>query len=306
MRGDATLDEVRRKFHVEHLDANLVVDLKYLQLKQASLKRSCSLETYLQECQAALDKEAEALKGTTDLLDLPPGLFSSMTDVMKLEATKIYANQVETAAKHHAAAMEEKQSKKDKEKKVLEEAASLEPKEVLSRAFESFIKGSKYYGKNRQIDYVDMLQVGVKPPVLQVTESRQKMGSPLGMPRGTVRPILEREKQRQEQNQAQQGQGQRQRKRQARQGQREEQGLGQRQRKEQGQEQGQGQKQRKRQGQPDQGEEQRQRQVRSGARSLARIRDWRAASRAARKRGWPDLSAAVLRLLRGSRVHDWA
>jgi len=110
MRGDATLDEVRRKLHVEHLAANLVVDLKFLQLKQASLKQSCSLEKYLLGCQAALDKEVEALKGATDLLDLPPGLFSSMTDVMKLEATNTYANQVETAAKHHAAAEEEKQS----------------------------------------------------------------------------------------------------------------------------------------------------------------------------------------------------
>ena len=100
--------------------------------------------------------------------------FLPMTDVMKMEATKIYASQVETAAKHHAAAEEEKQSMKDKEKKVLEEAASLEPKEVLNRAFESFIKGSKYYGKNKQIDYVDMLRVEVKPPVLQVAESKQK------------------------------------------------------------------------------------------------------------------------------------
>jgi len=57
MRGSATLDEVRRKLHVEHLAANLVVDLRFLHLKQASLKRSCSLETYLLECQAALDKE---------------------------------------------------------------------------------------------------------------------------------------------------------------------------------------------------------------------------------------------------------
>jgi hypothetical protein len=50
MRGDATLDEVRRKLHVEHVAANLVVDLRFLQLKQASLKRSCSLDAYLLEC----------------------------------------------------------------------------------------------------------------------------------------------------------------------------------------------------------------------------------------------------------------
>ena len=237
------------------------------------------------------------MKGTTDLLDLPPGLFLPMTDVMKMEAIKVYPNQVETAAKCHAAVEEEKQSLRDKDKKVLEEAASLEPKEVLNRAFESFIKGSKYYGKNKKIDYVDMLQAGVKHPALQVTESKQKREIPWGRPGAQSDPSQKGKRQRQEQEQAQQGQGHRQRKGQAWQRQREEQGQGQRHRKKHGEEQEQGQRQRKRQGQPIQGEEQRQRQVRSGARSLERIRGWRAVSRAVRKRGRPDLSAAVLRLL---------
>ena len=129
------------------------------------------------------DAEHEAFATTLAGIDVPEKLYESLRHETTLAATRLYHRLAEKIAVESMTLLNKKEKQKEKEARALEEAANLPVEEVVRRSFMNAMK--KRDGKKFEcdkypniVDFMSMLRIEVKEPVLRSNASTSNSGVP--------------------------------------------------------------------------------------------------------------------------------
>lgn len=156
-----TYDDARIFFYLYSLKNMTHIDLVIEQQRLDELKKQCSLDYCLLECERQVTEIQTEIESFAQVFRPPPGLFEPLMDEVKIFATKAYKNLVTDAADQAAKTERAKKKQKETTEAALEKAANLTPAEVLHKSFEQFLARGK---KSEVVSYAKMIDFTMKPP----------------------------------------------------------------------------------------------------------------------------------------------
>lgn len=185
--AETSLEDAKVRLLMEHHVLNTLIDIKFEEERVKELTLSCSLDSFLDRCAVVAGPWLDTMSKTTSGISAPPGLFLDLMEPVQLEAAKIYRLQVAAAARHLKGETDAADQKSKVQNEALQEAAKLKPDEVLARAFAAYVRkgGSPTKSGSPSVDFVKMLDVQIKPPVLADVDQKQKNGGSPGAARGS-------------------------------------------------------------------------------------------------------------------------
>lgn len=195
--ASSSIEETKRKLHMDFLAAKLAVDLRFESLRYEELSAASSYTDFRTTGRAFFDTWAQVLAEVVAGVPVPPGLLDPRLAKFEEEVAKVYRLQVSGAAKKNIAEIEFQEKQKKSEEKALETAASLTAQEALQCAFTEFLQKQKIPNKvvnhpkfDNNIDYSGMASVEINPPSLRDARNspNPKNGQSPGAARGSPTP----------------------------------------------------------------------------------------------------------------------
>lgn len=99
MDETTTLKEARVRLTREFYASATLVELEFVRARVAEIQEACSLQSFLDKCAVFTAPFDDALHKTMNGVTLPPGLFTSLAEPVKVEATRVHKSQVESASR---------------------------------------------------------------------------------------------------------------------------------------------------------------------------------------------------------------
>jgi len=172
---DISFRELKRRIHLMGIMANRQLDRMMTTIKIGGLQEATKHTVFMQQVQA---HEYDHMKDIRDLgIDIPPGLFAPVKGLTELEAMTIYRKMIEKLASERKLDKTTKEQDEKNKKKAIDEAAKLNPRDVLKLAMRQAIAEERVQhaqAPGYTIDYLGLQVHATAEEAVKKTEKKEK------------------------------------------------------------------------------------------------------------------------------------
>mmetsp|Transcript_51179 Transcript_51179/g.158409 ORF Transcript_51179/g.158409 Transcript_51179/m.158409 type:complete len:566 (-) Transcript_51179:1085-2782(-) len=181
--GNTSIAEAKRKVYGEYLSMSARLDLAAEQLRKKNLEDQTSMESFLTLCKASASEHEQKLKDFAGEVKAPEMLFEVKNEMTVKAAAVAYKKIIQDGALAKMKADQACEAQKKLEQQALDQAAQLEPHQVLEKWAENFM--TKKFGKKLKlrwkkqdepaVDYEKMLKLETVEPELTASGGKGGM-----------------------------------------------------------------------------------------------------------------------------------